>query len=69
MKTADKKRKVDRKVLRAIAEVPDLRHAGENVNLNISSSDLLLTSFDNNEVIASHDMPHISFASGGDCVS
>lgn len=69
LKTADKKRKVDKKVLKAIAEVPNMSHAGANVNLNVSSSNLSLTSLDDNKVIACHDMPHISFASGGDCVS
>lgn len=46
-----------------------MTHAGATVNLNVSSLNLSLTSLDDNIVIASHDMPHISFASGGDCVS
>ncbi|KRT83633.1 hypothetical protein AMK59_4766, partial [Oryctes borbonicus] len=43
-----------------------MEHAGTNVNLNISSSKLTLTSLETNQIIASHDMPCISFASGGD---
>nr|CAH7754975.1 unnamed protein product [Callosobruchus chinensis] len=41
-------------------------YAGTNVNLNISSISLTLTSLDTNQIIASHEMPRISFASGGD---
>lgn len=66
LKTADKKRKIDKKVLRAIAEHPKMDYAGTNVNLNVSSSSLTLTSLETCQVIASHDMPRISFASGGD---
>lgn len=69
LKTVDKKRRIDKQVQRAIADVPRMEYAGANVNLNISSSRLTLTSLDSYEVIASHDMPRISFASGGDCVS
>lgn len=69
LKTVDKKRRVDKKVQRAIAELPKMESAGTNVNLNISSFSLTLTSLENNQVIASHDMPRISFASGGDTVS
>lgn len=66
LKSVDKKSKIDRTVLRAIAEEPRMEFAGTNVNLNISSSKLTLTSLDTNQIIASHDMPCISFASGGD---
>ena len=44
-------------------------HAGSNVKLSISSKCLALKSHDKDEVIAMHDMPRISFASGGDAVS
>lgn len=69
LKTVDKKRKVDKEVQKAIAKVPKMEYAGTNVNLNVSSSSLTLTSLDTGQIIASHDMPRISFASGGDCVS
>lgn len=69
LKTVDKKRKVDKDVQKAIAKVPKMECAGTNVNLNVSSSSLTLTSLDTGQIIASHDMPRISFASGGDCVS
>lgn len=69
MKNADKKRKIDKKILRAIADTPNLTNAGTDVYLNISSSHLVLTSVETSEIIANHDMPRISFASGGDTVS
>lgn len=68
LKTVDKKRKIDKKILRAIAETPTLSNAGTDVYLNISSSHLILSSVETGEIIANHDMPRISFASGGDAV-
>lgn len=69
LKTADKKRRVDKRVTKAIAEKPRMNHAGANVSLTISSESLLLTTLECGEVIARHDMPRISFASGGDTVN
>ncbi|XP_015127169.1 SHC-transforming protein 1 [Diachasma alloeum] len=66
LKSADKKRRVDRKVLRAIADKPCMEHAGSNINLTISSTSLSLTTLETGHVIAKHEMPRISFASGGD---
>lgn len=66
LKSADKKRRVDRKVLRAIAEKPCMDNAGSNINLTISSTSLALTGLDTGHIIAKHEMPRISFASGGD---
>ncbi|XP_063239404.1 SHC-transforming protein 1 [Bacillus rossius redtenbacheri] len=66
LKTADKKRKVDKRVLRAIGDQPIMDHAGANVNLSISSLGLVLTVLESGRVVARHDMPRISFASGGD---
>ncbi|KAG8181357.1 hypothetical protein JTE90_008833 [Oedothorax gibbosus] len=66
LKTADKKRKVDKRLLKMIAEKPNMDHAGANVNLTITSSYLNLVSMETGEVIAYHEMPKISFASGGD---
>ncbi|XP_074099406.1 SHC-adaptor protein isoform X1 [Cotesia typhae] len=66
LKTADKQRRVSRRVLNAIANKPYMEHAGDNINLTISSTSLTLTSLDTGQVIAKHAMPRISFASGGD---
>lgn len=44
-------------------------HAGSNINLTISSCSLALTVLETGQVIAKHEMPRISFASGGDTVS
>lgn len=46
-----------------------MEHAGTNVTLTVSSKYLSLVSVDTGDVIAQHDMPRISFASGGDTVS
>ncbi|XP_020286969.1 SHC-transforming protein 1 isoform X2 [Pseudomyrmex gracilis] len=66
LKSADKKRRVDRKVLRAIADKPRMEHTTATVNLTISSCSLSLTNIETGHIIAKHDMPRISFASGGD---
>ncbi|KAL1462271.1 hypothetical protein WDU94_014120 [Cyamophila willieti] len=66
LKTADKKRKIDKRVARAIGDAPLMEHAGENVKLSISSTSLSLRTLTSNQVVATHDMPRISFASGGD---
>ncbi|CAG9828404.1 unnamed protein product [Diabrotica balteata] len=66
LKNIDKKRKVDKKVLKAIVEVPNLNYAGMYVNLNVSSINLTLTCIETNQIIACHEMPRISFASGGE---
>lgn len=55
--------------MRAIGEQPNMLHAGSNVKLSISSKCLALKLHDNDAVIAMHDMPRISFASGGDAVN
>lgn len=68
MKSEDKKRRIDKRILRAIAETPSMSYAGTDVYLNISSSHLILSSVETGEIIANHDMPRISFASGGDTV-
>ncbi|XP_060867330.1 SHC-transforming protein 1 [Metopolophium dirhodum] len=66
LKTADKKRKVDKKIIRLIGDHSIMDHAGSNVTLSISSTCLTLKLRDSHVVISTHDMPRISFASGGD---
>lgn len=68
LKTINKKRKVEETVQIAISDTPNMMYAGTNVNLRVSSARLTLTSLETNEIISSHDMPQISFASG-DCDS
>lgn len=70
-KTPSKRResKSDKKLQQYINSQPCLEHAGTKVSLNISSRCLEIVSLDTAEVIARHDMPRISFASGGDAVS
>lgn len=57
------------KVLRAIADKPCMEHTATSVNLTISSCSLSLSNIETGHIIARHDMPRISFASGGDTVS
>ena len=45
-----------------------MENAGTNVTLTVSSRYLSLVSSESGEIIAKHDMPRISFASGGDSV-
>lgn len=66
LKTADKKRKVEKKIARLLAEKPRMEYAGSNVNLIISCSSITLSIMESGEVIANHEMPNVSFASGGD---
>ena len=44
-------------------------NAGSDVTLTVCSKYLSLNNLETNEIIAQHDMPMISFASGGDSVS
>lgn len=55
-------------MLRAIADKPRMDHSAANVTLTISSCSLSLTNIETGHTIAKHDMPRISFASGGDTV-
>lgn len=68
MKSPSKKRRVEKRVSSCISN-PCLEHSGETVLLNISSRCLELISSETNEVVARHDMPNVSFASGGDSSS
>lgn len=69
LKSTNKKRRVDKRVLQCISDKPQLEKSGTNVLLTISSDCLSLVCIENEELIAKHDMPKISFASGGDTVS
>lgn len=43
-----------------------MQHAGTNIIINVSSRALTLSNVETGEIIANHNMPRISFASGGD---
>lgn len=68
---SSKKRRVDKRVLQCIADTPNMQNSGTNVTLTVSSKYLSLVSVDTaiHCLVAQHDMPRISFASGGDTVS
>jgi len=66
---ADKKRRkvADKKVIRMLGpSPPSMEKAGSNVQLTITSLWLKLSDLDSGEPIHVHEMPNISFASGGD---
>ena len=63
------KRRIDKKISQYIADIPCMANAGTNVIINVSSRSLNLINVDTNEMVALHQMPRISFASGGDTVS
>jgi SHC-transforming protein 1 len=64
-----KKRKVEKRIQNCISTEPCLEHSGANVVLRICSQSVDLTSSDTGEIVSKHDMPNISFASGGDSES
>ncbi|XP_053210973.1 SHC-transforming protein 3-like isoform X2 [Panonychus citri] len=66
LKTVDKKRRPDKRICKMLADRPNMDNAGSNVNLEITSGYLKLSVMETGEIIAKHDMPNISFASGGD---
>ncbi|XP_076443236.1 SHC-transforming protein 1-like [Babylonia areolata] len=66
LKTATKKRKVDKRVSRMLGEIPHMNHAGANVNLTITTDSINLMVMETGEIIADHPMHVVSFASGGD---
>lgn len=68
MKTL-KKRRCDKRIQQALSDKPKMENAGTNVTLRVSSKFLSLISLETGDIIAKHDMPKISFASGGDPVS
>ncbi|KAH9631499.1 hypothetical protein HF086_004660 [Spodoptera exigua] len=66
LRSADKKRRVCQAAVRALAARPRMAHSGANVALTISSKAITLAALEGGETIARHDMPRVSFASGGD---
>lgn len=61
-----KKRRCDKRIQQALADKPQMDKAGTNVILRVSSKFLSLDSLETGEEVTKHDMPKISFASGGD---
>lgn len=66
LKTASKRKKIDKKIGRMLGDTPCMQFAGSNVNLTITVDSIDLMIMESGEVIANHVMPGISFASGGD---
>ncbi|XP_046357110.2 SHC-transforming protein 1-like isoform X1 [Haliotis rufescens] len=66
LKTASKKRKVEKKIQKMIGDNPYMQYAGSNVNLTITVESINLMVMESGEIIADHPMQVVSFASGGD---
>ncbi|BES90011.1 Shc transforming protein [Nesidiocoris tenuis] len=66
LRPTDRKRKVEKRVARSLGLQVETEHAGFNVTMNISSKTISLKTVEGNRSIATHEMPKISFASGGD---
>lgn len=60
------KRRVDKRIYNYISDKPCLKNSGTNVIINVSSKALNLINIETGDVIVNHNMPRISFASGGD---
>lgn len=66
LRSADKKRRVSQAAASALAAKPRMAHSGANVALTVSSRAITLAALEGGETVARHDMPRVSFASGGD---
>lgn len=69
LRSADKKRRVCQAAARALAAKPRMAHSGSNVALTVSSRAISLAALEGGDTVAKHDMPRVSFASGGDADS
>ncbi|XP_053609072.1 SHC-transforming protein 1 [Plodia interpunctella] len=69
LRSADKKRRVCQAAARALAARPRMSHSGENVALTVSSRAITLAALEGGDTVARHEMPRVSFASGGDADS
>lgn len=61
-----KKRRIDKRIEQCMSDAPLMKHTGTDVKLTVCSKFLMLKNLETNEVLSRHDMPRISFASGGD---
>lgn len=62
----ERRRRVERKITSILGERVVLARSGSNVQLTITSLCLRLSDLDSGTVLLQHEMPMISFASGGD---
>lgn len=65
-KNNDRRRKTDKRLNWMLGETPNMEDAGSYIHLVVTISRLNLIVIDTGKIIASHDMPNISFTSGGD---
>lgn len=63
---SQRKRRPDKKLTQYISERPCMQNSGANVKINVTKNAISLRSIETGEMIVNHDLPRISFASGGD---
>lgn len=66
LRPSNVRRKIENRVLKALGTKVKMDYAGSNVKLNVSAKSISLRTIEGNHQISLHDMPKISFASGGD---
>ncbi|XP_059155438.1 SHC-transforming protein 1-like isoform X2 [Physella acuta] len=66
LKTASKRKKIDRKLAKMLGDNPHMQYAGANVNLTITTDSIILMIMESGEIIGDHPLHVVSFASGGD---
>ena len=65
-KMEERRKRVDRKISKMLGDRVVLSRSGTNVQLTITSLCLRLSDLDTGSILLQHEMPMISFASGGD---
>ncbi|KAK3759424.1 hypothetical protein RRG08_009097 [Elysia crispata] len=66
LKTASKRKKIDKRLQKMLGDLPHMQYAGSNVNLTITTDSINLMIMESGEIIADHPLHVVSFASGGD---
>ncbi|GFO06545.1 shc-transforming protein 1 [Plakobranchus ocellatus] len=66
LKTASKRRKIEKRLQKMLGDLPHMQYAGSNVNLTITTDSINLMIMESGEIIADHPLHVVSFASGGD---
>ena len=64
--TSERVKRVNSPVSQLVGDTPNLEYSKSLAELRITSSEVCLKALPSQEVIAEHEMPCISFASGGD---
>lgn len=63
---SEKKRKIDKQILKFLPGQPNLENSGENVYLTVSTRHIVVTLMAQPQILFDHQLPEISFAAAGD---